>query len=167
MRIHGDFGLNIFNSISMNILRELKLASATASFEMTLPQIRDLSKAVNTELIGYGRLPLMITEHCLIQNRTGECTCHLGGITKLTDKTGADFPIIRDGDSCRSVLLNGKKLYLLDKPKALQSLGLWAVRLQFTTENPGEVSRVIADYQTAAPFDPAGCTRGLYQRGVE
>ena len=109
MRIHGDFGLNVYNSGTMNMLRTLELSSATVSFEMTLPQIRDLSKAVPAELIAYGRLPLMVTEHCLIRNRTGECSCHAGSV-KLVDKTGADFPVIKDGDNCRSVLLNGKKL---------------------------------------------------------
>lgn len=166
MRIHGDFGLNIYNSSSMNVLRSLELTSATVSFEMTLPQIRDMSKAVNAELIAYGRLPLMITEHCLICNRTGECTCHMRS-TKLTDKTGAEFPIIRDGDSCRSVLLNGKKLSWLDRQDDLAKLGLWAVRLYFTTENSREVNRVLDDYLNPEPFDPGACTRGLYLRGVE
>ena len=166
MRIRGDFGLNIYNSASMNVLRSLELASATVSFEMTLPQIRDLSKAVNAELIGYGRLPLMITEHCLIHNRTGECTCHLRP-TKLTDKTGAEFPIIKDGDSCRSVLLNGKKLSWLDRQDDLAKLGIWAVRLYFTTENAREVDRVLGEYLSPEPFDPGACTRGLYLRGVE
>ena len=167
MKIHGDFGLNIYNSASMNVLRSLEVASATVSFEMTLPQIRDLSKAVNAEIIAYGRLPLMVTEHCLIRNRTGECTCHLGGITKLTDKTGAEFPIIRDGDSCRSVLLNGKKLSWLDRQDDLAKLGVWAVRLSFTTENAREVDRILEDYLNPTPFDPGACTRGLYLRGVE
>ena len=166
MRIHGDFGLNIFNSASMNVLRELELASATVSFEMTMPQIRDLSKAVNAELIGYGRLPLMVTEHCLIRNRTGECTCHLAPM-KLTDKTGAEFPVIKDGDSCRSVLLNGKKLSWLDRQEDLAKLGIWAVRLYFTTENSREVDRVMNEYLSPEPFDPGACTRGLYLRGVE
>ena len=167
MKIHGDFGLNIYNSASMNVLRSLEVASATVSFEMTLPQIRDLSKAVNAEIIAYGRLPLMVTEQCLIQNRTGECTCHLGGITKLTDKTGAEFPIIKDGDSCRSVLLNGKKLSWLDRQDDLAKLGVWAIRLSFTTENAREVDRVLEDYLNPTPFDPGACTRGLYLRGVE
>ena len=166
MRIHGDFGLNIYNSGSMNVLRSLELASATVSFEMTLPQIRDVSKAVNAELIAYGRLPLMVTEHCLIRNRTGECTCHLRS-TKLTDKTGAEFPIIKDGDNCRSVLLNGKKLSWLDRQDDLNKLGLWAVRLYFTTENSREVDRVLNDYLNPTEFDPGACTRGLYLRGVE
>ena len=80
----------------MNAAKELEFASATLSYEMTLPQIRDISKAVPAELIAYGRMPLMVTEHCLIRNRTGECTCHLGAM-KLTDKTGAEFPVIKDG----------------------------------------------------------------------
>jgi len=166
MRIHGDFGLNIFNSASMNVLRELELASATASFEMTLPQIRDMSKGVNTELIAYGRLPLMVTEHCLMKNRTGECSCQ-NTATKLTDKTGAEFPIIKDGNTCRSVLLNGKKLSWLDRQDDLAKLGLWAIRLYFTTENTREVDRILNDYLDPQPFDPGACTRGLYLRGVE
>ena len=166
MRIHGDFGLNIFNSASMNVLRSLELSSATVSFELTLPQIRDLSKAVNAELIAYGRLPLMLTEHCLIKNRTGECSCK-NAATKLTDKTGAEFPVIKDCGTCRSVLLNGKKLSWLDRQDDLAKLGLWAIRLYFTTENPREVDRVLADYLEPTPFDPGACTRGLYLRGVE
>ncbi|MBQ2926600.1 MAG: DUF3656 domain-containing protein, partial [Ruminiclostridium sp.] len=166
MRIHGDFGLNIYNSASMNVLRELELASATVSFEATLPQIRDMSKAVPTELIAYGRLPLMVTEHCLMKNRTGECSCQ-NASTKLTDKTGAEFPIIKDGNNCRSVLLNGKKLSWLDRQDDLAKLGLWAIRLYFTTENAREVDRILADYLDPNPFDPGACTRGLYLRGVE
>ena len=166
MKIHGDFGLNIYNSGSMNFLQALEFQSATLSFEMTLPQIRDVSKAVDSEIIAYGRLPLMITEQCLIHNRTGKCTCHLGQ-TKLTDKTGSEFPIMREGNTCRSVLLNGKKLSWLDRQKDLQKLGLWAIRLNFTTEHPREVDRVLSDYIDPQPFDPGACTRGLYLRGVE
>ena len=166
MRLRGDFGLNIANSGAMHMAKEMDLVSATVSFEATLPQIRDMSKPVAMELIAYGRLPLMVTEHCLIKNRTGECTCHLAQM-KLTDKTGAEFPVIKDGNSCRSVLLNGKKLSWLDRQEDLSRLGLWAVRLSFTTENAREVDRVLGDYLNPAPFDPGSCTRGLYLRGVE
>ena len=166
MRLHGDFGLNIYNSRSMDVARDLGLASACLSFEMTMPQIRDLSKAVPSEIIAYGRLPLMVTEHCLIRNKSGQCSCQSASL-KLTDKTGAEFPIIKDGNNCRSVLLNGKKLSWLDRQHDLSKLGLWAVRLYFTTENALEVDRVLRDYLEPQPFDPGACTRGLYLRGVE
>ena len=166
MRMHGDFGLNVYNSRTLQMLQKMEFSSATVSFEMTLPQIRDLSKPIPCQLLAYGRMPLMVTEHCLIRNRTGECKCHLGTM-KLTDKTGAEFPIIKDGNSCRSVLLNGKKLSWLDRQDDLARLGLQSIRLYFTTENPNEVDRVLADYLDPAPFDPGAYTRGLYLRGVE
>ena len=166
MAIRGDFGLNLYNSGAVNSVRELELKSACLSFEMTLPQIRDVSKAVPCEILSYGRLPLMVTENCLIRGRTGKCTCHLSP-AKLTDKTGADFPIIKDGNSCRSVVLNGKKLNWLDRQDDLSRLGLWAMRLYFTTENAREVDQVIASVHDPKPFDPGACTRGLYLRGVE
>ncbi len=166
MTIHGDFGLNIYNSRSLSVCRELELATACLSFELTMPQIRDMSKCIPTELIVYGRLPLMVMEHCLIRNRTGKCSCNQGSL-KLTDKTGAEFPIIKDGNSCRSVLLNGKKLSWLDRQEDLSKLGLWAVRLYFTTENSLETDRVLGDFIQGSPFDPGNCTRGLYLRGLE
>ncbi len=166
MTIRGDFGLNLYNSGSVNAMRLLELASACLSFEMTLPQIRDISKAVPCEILSYGRLPLMITENCLIRGRTGSCTCHISG-TKLTDKTGAEFPVIKDGNTCRSVILNGKKLNWLDRSHDLDKLGLWATRLYFTTENPNEVDQVLAACVNPGTFDPGACTRGLYLRGVE
>ena len=166
LKARGDFGLNIYNSGSILMARDMELASVTLSFEMTLPQIRHVSKALPCELMVYGRMPLMVTENCLIKGRTGSCACHLG-TTRLTDKTGADFPVIRDGESCRSVLLNGKKLSLLDRQTDLQKLGVWATRLYFTTENMREVDRVLNDYRDPAPFDPGACTRGLYLRGLD
>ena len=166
MDIRGDYGLNLYNSGSMNAMRQLGLKSACLSFEMTLPQIRDVSKSVPCEILSYGRLPLMVTENCLIRNRTGKCTCHISPV-KLTDKTGADFPVIRDGASCRSVVLNGKKLSWLDRQDDLAKLGLWAIRLYFTTENAREVDRVLNDYLDPQPFDPGACTRGLYLRGLD
>ena len=166
MQARGDFGLNLYNSGAMHVARALGMASACLSFEMTLPQIRDVSKAVPSEMLVYGRMPLMLTENCLIRGKTGQCSCHLGP-AKLTDKTGAEFPIIRDGNTCRSVLLNGKKLNLLDRQNDLSRLGLWATRLYFTTENAKEVDRVLAGVLNPMPFDPGASTRGLYLRGVE
>ncbi len=164
--IAGDFGLNLFNSRAMALPAELGMVSATASFEMSLPQLRDLSKPLPTELLVYGRLPLMLTEHCLMKSRSGACAC-AGGNTKLVDRVGAEFRVVRDCNTCRSVILNGKKLYLLDKKSELRELGLWALRMAFTTENPAEIDGVLAAWQGNAYFEPGGCTRGLFLRRVE
>ena len=164
--VRGDFGLNIVNSRAMRYLREQGLDSQLLSFELTLPQIRDISKAVPAEVLIYGRLPLMLMENCVIKNRTGTCTCQTGTV-RLVDRVGEEFPIVKDPGTCRNVLLNGKKLYLLDKKDTFRGMGLWALRLQFTTENPSEIDKVLMDYQGRAVFDAGSYTRGLYSRGVE
>ena len=164
--VRGDFGLNIVNSRAMRYLREQGLDSQLLSFELTLPQIRDISKAVPAEVLIYGRLLLMLMENCVIKNRTGTCTCQTGTV-RLVDRVGEEFPIVKDPGTCRNVLLNGKKLYLLDKKDAFRGMGLWALRLQFTTENPSEIDKVLMDYQGRAVFDAGSYTRGLYSRGVE
>ena len=165
-QVRGDFGLNVFNSGSANWYAAMGLTGLTASFELTLPQIRDISKPVPMEMIAYGRLPLMITENCIIHGRAGTCIC---GSTKtnLVDRTGSRFPVLRDGDTCRSQLYNSKKLYLGDKLSSLRGLGLWALRLSFTTETPQQVDAVLAGYTGGGSFDPGVSTRGLYVRGVE
>ena len=164
--VRGDFGLNIVNSRAMRYLREQGLDSQLLSFELTLPQIRDISKAVPSEVLIYGRLPLMLMENCVVKNRTGTCTCQTSTV-RLVDRVGEEFPIVKDPGTCRNVLLNGKKLYLLDKKDAFRGMVLWALRLQFTTENPGEIDKVLMDYQGRAVFDAGSYTRGLYSRGVE
>ena len=165
-QVRGDFGLNVFNSGSANWYAAMGLTGLTASFELTLPQIRDISKPVPMEMIAYGRLPLMITENCIIHGRAGTCIC---GSTKtnLVDRTGSRFPVLRDGDTCRSQLYNSKRLYWGDKLSSLRGLGLWALRLSFTTETPQQVDAVLADYHGGGSFDPGVSTRGLYVRGVE
>ena len=166
MRVRGDIGLNLYNSASVNLMKELKLRSAALSFEMTLPQIRDISKAVPCEILAYGRMPLMVTENCLIRSRNGVCSCQETP-ARLMDKTGAEFPVIRDGDKCRSILLNGKKLNWLDRQNDLSKLGLWAMRLYFTTENPRETDQILSAVTNPPPFDPGASTRGLYLRGLD
>ena len=164
--LHGDFGLNVFNSGSANTYAGMGLSSLTVSFELTLPQIRDLSKPVPTELIAFGRVPMMITENCVIHSRTGSCTCGSGS-TNLVDRTGSRFPVMRDGATCRNVIYNSRKLYWADRLGELQNQGLWALRLNFTTENDQQVNTILQDYARGGTFDPGVSTRGLYLRGVE
>ena len=163
-RVRGDYGLGVYNSQTLKELRRLGLVSATASFELKLAQIRDLSKAIPLELIAYGRLPLMITENCIIHNHSGQHTC--SNVNLLTDRKGERFPVVKAW-GCRNEILNSKKLFLADKAADLRRLGLWALRLMFTTESPPECVRVLERYLDRGSYQPNEYTRGLYYRDVE
>lgn len=162
--VRGDYGLNLFNSYSLHVMEELRLLSAAVSFELRFEQIRDLSKCLPTEIIAYGRLPLMITENCVIKNDLGTCGCD--SFPGLTDRTGAVFPVLKEF-GCRNGIYNAQKLFLADKAERTDNIGLWAKRLMFTTENAGECLKVVKRYFGRSDYEPASYTRGLYFRGVE
>ncbi len=164
MNLRGDFGLNAFNSQALKTLKQMGFLSAALSFELNLPQIKDLSHCLNTELIVYGRLPLMLSENCLIKNRTGRCSCE--NVNELTDRTGAHFPVLREY-KCRNVIYNARKLFLADRQEAYRRVGLWGARLLFTTENARECVQVTERYLELGPYEPNEYTRGLYFRGVQ
>ncbi len=171
---YGDYGLNVFNSRALAYLKAKGLASACLSFELRFSQIRDLPKCLPAEAIVYGRLPLMITEHCLVQNDRGcrldaagplvpaEAPCR--GPHHLRDRTGAAFPLL-PAYGHRTEVQNSRPLWLADLPE-WQHLGLAWARLRFTTESPAECAAIFRAYQTGAPA-PEAFTRGLYLRGVQ
>lgn len=162
--LRGDYGLEIYNAQALKELKRLGFVSGTISFELKLAQIRDISKPMDTELIAYGRLPLMIMESCIIQNRTGRCGCENSNV--LTDRKGAQFPVVK-APGCRNEILNSKKLFLADKQADYARIGLWAQRLMFTTENPRECVQVLERYQGRGGWEPGEYTRGLYYRDVD
>ena len=165
--LRGDFGLPVFNSQSIKELKRMGFVSATASFELKLAQIRDLSKLIDLELLVYGRLPLMITENCILKNRDGGCKRSCEGKDRLlVDRKGERFPVLR-APGCRSEIFNAKRLYLADKAADYRRVGAWAARLSFTTESAQECLHIARQYLGQERPAPDDITRGLYYRDVE
>ena len=164
MKVRGDFGLNAFNSYTLRVLQDAGFISATASFELRLAQIKAMAKPVDTELIIYGRLPLMVSDQCIIRQSAGRCNCQTPG--QLSDRMGSVFPVVKEF-GCRNVIYNAHKLYLADKHDDLYALGLWGLRMLFTTESPRECVEVAKGYLGLTDYKPNVLTRGLYYRGVD
>ena len=163
----GNFGLNVFNSRAVAFWQGQGLDSVTVSFELRHQQVRELRKYLPCEGIVYGRLPLMVTENCMIGN-AGNChgdkrLCQ--GENTLTDRTGARFPLLGQY-GCRCEIENSRTLFLADKPE-WRSCGLTWARLRFTTESPTQCDAVLRRYQDEGDWTPEEFTRGLFYRGVE
>lgn len=171
LRLRGGFGLNIFNSRSLEQCRDWGLESACLSFELRYEQVRDLQKPLPCEAIAYGRLPLMVTENCLISNAGRGCPTRKGlavpcsGPHTLTDRRGEAFPVL-PVFGCRSEIENSKVLFLAGKPE-YRRCGLAYAQLRFTTETAAECVRVLERYLEQNGDVPPDYTRGLFYRGVE
>lgn len=160
--VRGDFGLNAFNSKTLHALAEMGVQRQTLSFEARLAQIRDMRGPLETEMIVYGHLPLMIFENCAIRRQHGgKCACQ-NGVTYLTDRRGERFALLPEY-GCRNTLLGNRALCLRED---VRPLGVQTARLLFTTETPDECARIACAFMEGAPLDEE-FTNGLYKRGVE
>lgn len=156
--MHGDFGLNVTNSLTLKKYAEMGLADATASFEMKLTQINQLGDMLPYGFIAYGRLPLMLTRNCPIKQAVGGCKNCTGG---LTDRTGRFFPVKCDGIT--SEVLNSDVLVMSDR---LNEANCDFATLIFTGETPERVKQVCDCYEKRRKLDTESITRGLYYRGI-
>ena len=148
----------------MEVLKEAGFLSATASFELRIAQIKAMAKPIDTEIIVYGRLPLMVSDQCVIKESAGHCNCQTPG--QMSDRMGSVFPVVKEF-GCRNVIYNAHKLYLADKKDDLYSAGLWGLRLMFSTESARECVEVAKGYMGLSDYKPNVLTRGLYYRGVD
>ena len=156
-RTRADFAA--CNSQALKELKTLGAASATLSPALALQTIRDMSHVMDTELVVYGRRPLLVSETCLIR-RGGLCGCEAR--TELTDAGGAPYPVVRESPGHASVLLDEAKLWLLGHVRLWRRIGLWAARLDFTTENARECVQTLERHVGIGRYEPNRVTVGRY-----
>ena len=160
--IHGSFGLNIFNTASLEFFWTLGLSTAELSFELAAKEIASLEGLLPRGLMVYGRAPLMLTRNCPLANSPKGCLhCKEPGC--LTDRKRIRFPVVCRGGKNIEVL-NSLPLWLCDLERELAPLDFGTAR--FTVENSVECGEILeACFRGKAPdFD---YTRGLFHRGVE
>ena len=164
MAVRGDYGLNIFNSYALEAAAEAGLSSVTASFELRLEQMKGLSGAAELEIIGYGRLPVMLTERCIIKASARRCVCENG--VKLSDEFGRAMPVLREY-VCRNAVYGPDKVFMADRAEELRRSGAARMRLMFTNEGARECAAVTRACMGLSDYRPNGLTRGFYYKGVE
>lgn len=166
LNLRGDFGLEVYNSECARIYEEQGLESLTLSFEQRLSRVREQNKVLPSELLVYGRLPLMITENCIYKARDGKCNYGCREEQSILDRKRARFPVLR-AYGCRNEIFNSLPLWLADKQSELNKAGLWGLRLSFTLEKPQECVKILDAYLGKGDYVPEQYTRGLYFRDVE
>ena len=161
MKLHGGFGLNAANSLAAKMLKDLGAADITASIELTLKQARMLDTPLPLNIIGYGRLPAMLSINCPIKQAAGCGKCS----RYITDRTGRRFLVKCSKEHGYIEILNCDVLWLADKAEELSFAD--SITLSFYDEKSDEIKRVIAAYLSGDKDNrPQDFTRGLYYRGI-
>ncbi len=157
--LHGDFGMNISNSLSVNNISDAGFEDITLSFEMKFSQIKKLSQEKSYGIIAYGKLPLMLTVNCPIKNSVGCKKCN----HSIIDRTGREFYVKCSYDYTE--IFNSDSLYLADKLDEIPTVSF--ITLYFTNETASQTKKIINEYSHGCTDTPSVITRGLYFRGIK
>lgn len=155
----SGFGMNIFNSVSIDEIQKLGAKDCLVSCELPLNAVSKLGGSLPRGIFAYGRIPLMLTRNCPVRNKLTCAECN--GQSFLVDRMGIEFPVVC-GNGC-SVILNSRPVWLADKKQDIKNVDY--ALLYFTTESKNECEKVISAYKNgSSPLDEF--TRGLYYKGV-
>ncbi len=163
-RLIGGFRLNIFNSFALDFYKSYGMEVAEISPELNLRQIEKLTKTMPVQAMVYGRLPLMVAENCVIKNGS-KCPCD--GKNIIIDRLGMEFPVIKDGNICRSVILNCKKTFMAFDMDRIKKSQISYYRVYFTDESVDECERISKVFMENLNYRPQDFTNGHFNKGVQ
>ena len=149
-------------------MEELGAKGVNYSFELNLEEIKKIKTDLENEVTIYGRLPVMVSEHCPIGSEVkGHINCGLCEKNQyyLEDRTGVNFPIVTDRKVCSMTLLNGKVLFASGVVEELNGKVDW-FRAYFFDESKEERRRILDIIKNGKKVSLNGYTSGHFYRGV-
>lgn len=164
-----DHNLYVFNQSAKQFWRNIGVEQFTAPVELNQTELGVLG-IEDAELIGYGRLPVMISAQCAA-NTTSGCKKR-PGTTVLQDRYQKEFRVRNCCRFCYTVMYHTETLCLFDQKKEIQTLLPAGIRLQFSSENGNETKRILDLYQDCYCDGNIELTEGLkftkghFKRGI-
>lgn len=168
LKIIGNYTLNVMNLHSTSFLQNLGLDTVTISPELDKLTIIDMLnnfESINSELIVYGKLPLMTSNYCLI-GHTNHCllTCTKNCKKQsyyLKDRLGFLFKIIPDDIDTVTTIYNSKTTSI-----SPTEFNLNYIRMDFLDESIDEIKNVINTVKSGGRLEGKDYTNGNINRLV-
>lgn len=166
----SDSNLYTYSNEAAEYFYRLGMMQDTIPVELNRKEIlrRENSRS---EMIIYGRLPLMITAQCIHKNTLG--CMHQHKVLNLKDRYSVHFPVKNFCPECYNVIYNSLPVCLFKEDATVKKIAPAAVRLSFTTETEEETEQILTIYGDIYKNGgilgqmPMECTNGHFKRGVE
>lgn len=166
----SDSNLYTYSNEAAEYFYRLGMMQDTIPVELNRKEIlrRENSRS---EMIIYGRLPLMITAQCIHKNTLG--CMHQHNVLNLKDRYSVHFPVKNFCPECYNVIYNSLPVCLFKEDATVKKIAPAAVRLSFTTETEEETEQILTIYGDIYKNGgilgqlPMKCTNGHFKRGVE
>lgn len=166
----SDSNLYTYSNEAAEYFYRLGMIQDTIPVELNRKEIlrRENSRS---EMIIYGRLPLMITAQCIHKNTLG--CMHQHKVLNLKDRYSVHFPVKNFCSECYNVIYNSLPVCLFKEDVTVKKIAPAAVRISFTTETEEETEQILTIYGDIYKNGgilgqmPMECTNGHFKRGVE
>ena len=157
-RLHGDFSLNIANSVAASLYLDMALDRICPTHDLNAAQIAQLARDVGPErleVVAYQHLPVFHTEHCVFCRflSTGTsykdcgrpCETH---VVALRDERGRAHPLVADV-GCRNTVFGAEAQNAAMHLEAWLATSLRHFRLEFVHESDEQVRGVCEAFREA------------------
>jgi U32 family peptidase len=178
-----DYNLYVMNRQASYFWSELGAYKHTAPVELNYSELKELT-SLYSDIIVYGKLPLMVTAQCFSKTTSGEVNTNYSKSTdspcckanvkdiELKDRLQKVFQIKRHCRECYNTIYNSQCLSLLHNSSEIKSLQPDSIRLNFTFESENETTDVIHSFVQAYIYENKveeikDFTRGHFKRGIE
>ncbi len=154
--VHGDFSLNVTNSVTAHHLLALGADTLTAAHDLDEAQLHALLDRIPAHRLvvtAHHHIPTYHTEHCVYAHllSTGKdyktcgrpCEQHE---VALKDHLGHAHPVVVDV-GCRNTVFNAQAQSAAGAVKRLMARGVRRFRVEFVRETREEAARVLAAWQ--------------------
>lgn len=174
-----DHSMYTWNDEAIHFWKYQKILRNTVPLELNEKELRHRENT-GSEMVVYGRLPLMHSAQCVRKNTTG-CNGQEEQLT-LKDRYDKEFPVkcycdpwkmgnTKKTGPCYNIIYNSLPYGLLQEAGRVKALGVSAVRLAFTIESAKETKQITEDFVEAYQGSPVSCeyefTKGHFKRGAE
>jgi putative protease len=154
-RLHGDFSLNVANSLTADFFAQRGLDQLTISYDLNLKEVLSLLRykpANRFELTIHQHMPMFHMEHCVFAAFLSEGTDYTNcgrpcdrHEVKLRDRVGSEH-VVKADVGCRNTVFNSRAQSGAQCAQALIAAGLRRFRVEFLDENRSEASHLIRVY---------------------
>lgn len=162
----SNYTLNVFNDYSASELNNLGVSTITLSPELNKTDIDNICNGINSELIVYGKTPLMNIKYCLLGSSNQcypECTnkCNSGHKYYLKDRMGFHFRVIPDNVQTITTIYNAKTTSL-----ACLDLNINYARIDIIDEDIDTINHIIKTIKNGNRLEGVDYTNGNINREI-
>ena len=169
LEVIANFNFNIFNKYTIDELKKLGVTRVTLSPELDKKSLLELStnSALPTEILVYGKLPLMNTGYCLLGSSN---KCYPTCTTKcrnddsrffLSDRLKMEFRVIPDNMQTINTIYNSKITSI-----SYSDFNVDTVRVSIIDRNVDEINKILEKVKQDTVFSGNEYTKGNLNKHV-